>query len=184
MIRAQLSLFLSIAITVVMCSCKKSNGTTVEPPIEPPPGTNLIANSSFELNEAPSLQGWEVTDTSVVRFSTDTPSGGGTWSINIESTSIPGAQVQTAIAMPQGSYIYRFSTWAKRYNLGGGVFLIFNSTIRKDIAIQDTTWTSYTINDTLTTVVGDTVIVALTGGGHQLATGRTYFDICKFERLD
>ena len=180
----QLSLCLSAAIAVAMYSCKKSGGTIVEPP-EPPSGTNLISNYSFESNGTPSLQGWETTDTSVVRFSPDIPSNGGAWSIYIETTSLPAARVRTAIAMPQGTYLYRLSTWAKRNNnFGGGMFLIFNSAIRKDLPIEDTTWTLYTINDTLTTVVGDTVIVALTGGGSELITGRTYFDICKFERLD
>jgi hypothetical protein len=183
MTQRQLSLCLSAAIAIAMYSCKKAGSTVVEPP-EPPIGTNLIGNYSFEVNKTPSLQGWVTTDTSAIGFSSDTPPNGGTWSIYIETTMQPGAEVQTAIAMPQGTYRYRLSTWAKRNNFGGGVFLIFNKAIRKFLPIEDTTWTLCTINDTLTTVVGDTVIVALTGGGSELIAGRTYFDICKFERLD
>lgn len=175
-----LNCFFVFVVAVGMHSCKKSDGTIVGPPN----ATNLISNYSFEMNGTPSLQGWEPADTSVARLSPDVPPNGGTWSIYIETSWLPAARVQTVIAMPQGNYSYRLSTWARRQQIGGTVSLLLNGTIRKSLPIVDTAWTAYTISDTLSTVVGDTVIVWLAGGADELLGGRTYFDICRFERLD
>jgi hypothetical protein len=177
--RTHIVLIVSAAMTVGIYRCKDSGGTIVGPPS----GGNLIANSSFESNGTPSLQGWQVIDTSVVRFSTDTPPDGGAWSIYIE-TVWGQARIQTAVALPEGTHHYKLSTWAKRQGVGGKISLIFNKAIRKSLTITDATWTVYTFNDTLTTVRGDSVVVELAGGSSQLFSGETYFDICKFERLD
>ena len=180
MTTARIGLILSAAIVVGICSCKKSGDTI----IGPLSGVNLIANFSFESNGTPSFRGWQVIDTSVVRFSKDIPPDGGAWSIYIETVWGPPARVQTVVALPEGTHPYKLSTWAKRRGVGGTISLIFNKAIRNSLTISDTTWTVYTFNDTLTTVVGDSVVVELAGGFSQRLFGSTYFDICKFERLD
>lgn len=179
MTRVHMGIILVAVIAVGFYSCKKSGDTIVGPPN----GVNLIANSSFESNGTPSFQGWQVNDTSLVRFSTDVPPDGGAWSICIE-TVWGHARVQTIIALPEGTHPYKLSIWAKRQGVGGTISLIFNNAIRNSLTVSDTTWTVYTFNDTLTTVGGDRVVVELAGGFSQLLSGKTYFDICKFERLD
>ena len=172
-----------LLIVIVTQSCKKSNNTdgTITGPTE---SGNLISNSSFESNGIASFQGWWVSDTSVVRFSNDVPQNGGNWSILIETIWGPPARVQTTVALEQGTFAYRLSTWAKKVVIGGKVSLIFKDTIRKSLEISNTGWTEYNITDTLTAVAGDSIVIELAGGFSQLLTGMTYFDNCQFERLN
>ena len=55
--------------------------------------------------------------------------------------------------------------------------------VAKSVPIQDTLWTSINIQDTLSTLAGDSIGVRLAGGISQLAIGITYFDLCVLERL-
>ena len=181
-------LLAAFSVFVVFCSCEKSSQTVVGPS---PSGTNLLRNSSFESNGSPSLQGWWVMDSSDVQFVQDTPSGGGSWSIKLESVwGLPPFVpfVRSTIASPPGTHQYRFSLWAKVIGVGGSAFFMVKTPdtliTRRSIMIADTAWTSYSVLDTLTTDAGDSLLVVLSGGFSHLLPGQTFYDLCSLEELE
>lgn len=115
---------------------------------------NLIANSSFEINDVPSYQGWQFWSNvqSSPTFSDDVPPSGGNWSIVLSVGDRIGANLQTKVAAPVGGNRYRFSVWAKSKGDYGFAQLIFNKAIRRTISIQDSVWTYYIVTDSLVTM--------------------------------
>lgn len=157
-------------------SCKE---TTVEPTTP----VNEISNPSFEVDGKPSIAGWSQSDTSFIKFSGDVPPGGGNWSVSIE-TIWGTSRIRTNIQPDNGTHRYYLSTWSKIQGVGGEIYLILNNTVRKKIFVADTIWNVYTIIDTISAKSGDTITIQLSGGFSQLRTGKTYFDLCTFQKLD
>ena len=57
----------------------------------------------------------------------------------------------------------------------------------KTFSFSDTTWTSASLLDTISTVssvAGDTIAVSLSGNGDQFSGGVVLFDLVEFVRLD
>lgn len=184
-----LSLMLA-GISLAMVGCPKSEDQITNPPSD----TNLLTNSSFEVSGGASLQGWMVntTDTAFVNFSTDTPSGGGSFSVRLRNEwSFPGSVWQT-VALPSGTHRYRLTALAKvvraAMNAGGDMRIQIKQagtwSTTKNFHFSDTTWTSASLLDTLTTVAGDTIAVRLRGNIDQFSFGYVLFDLLKLESLD
>jgi hypothetical protein len=173
-------------------SCKKSENAVAAPPTD----ANLIVNSSFELNGAPTLQGWNSNsvDTSYVNFSGDTPSGGGSYSVRLRNGWTVRSTIWYCLMPPIGTHRYQLSVWAKamRSNAleeaGGDVILMTRnggvSSLRKSIHFADTIWATGSLIDTLTTSSSDSVVVTLRGNIDQSSAGYVLFDLCRFEKLD
>jgi hypothetical protein len=173
-------------------SCKKSENAVAAPPTD----ANLIVNSSFELNGAPTLQGWNSNsvDTSYVNFSNDAPSGGGSYSVRLRNGWTVRSTIWYCFMPPIGTHPYRLSVWAKamRSNAlveaGGDVILMTRnggvSNPPKSIHFADTTWATGSLIDTLTTSSTDSVVVTLRGNIDQSSAGYVLFDLCRFEKLD
>ena len=184
--RTKVALLLTLLVAATTFSgCSKSRDT-----ISAPSGDeNLLINSSFEINDIPSLQGWFVSDTSAVHFSGDAPPDGGSWSISIASAWVPSVySISTTTAASEGNYRYELSLWAKKQFDGGWADLILyrldTCYVRKTIVISDSTWTTYTSLDTLFANEGDSLIVVLTGAAGQVVVGETFFDLVRLEKLD
>ncbi|MDZ7260698.1 MAG: hypothetical protein ONB05_01070 [candidate division KSB1 bacterium] len=173
-------------------SCRKSENAGVAPPTD----ANLIVNSSFERNGAPTLQGWNSNsvDTSYVNFSNDTPSGGGSYSVKLRNGWTIQSTIWYCLMPPIGTHRYQLSVWAKamRSNAlveaGGDVILMTKKggvlSFRKSIHFADTVWTTGSLIDTLTTSSTDSVVVTLRGNIDQSSAGYVLFDLCRFEKLD
>ena len=177
----QLLIFL---IAVFMMSCAKKNDAVTNPTN----GSNVFINSSFEINGHPSLQGWMTSDTALVKFSTDVPSGGGFYSIALDAVWAPPLFVKSIVGGLQGTHLYKFSVWSKSEGAGGWAELILqrpdSNILRKQIHIIDTSWTLYAVLDTMNCAPHDSIVVKLAGGFSQLLAGKTYYDLCKLEKLD
>ena len=178
---------LLIGLTLQFSSCKKSDDTISGPP---PTYPNLLMNSSFESNDSASWQGWSRTidDTALINLLTDTPTGGGRFSVKIETVWGPKLFISQVIAVPAGTHFYKLSSWAKVVDAGGNYSLAFKHldtlTVRKSVTITDPAWALYSVLDTLTSVAGDSIVVTLFGGFSQLSAGQTFYDVCKLEKLD
>jgi len=173
-------------------SCKRSENGVVAPSAD----ANLIANGSFELNGAPSLQGWNSNsvDTSDVNFSNDTPSGGGSHSIRLRNGWTVRSTIWYSLLPPIGTHRYQLSAWAKairsnaQAEAGGEVLLMTRkggvTSLRKSIHFADTIWATRSLTDTLTMSSTDSVVVTLRGNIDQSSAGYVLFDLCRFEKLD
>jgi hypothetical protein len=175
-----------IFVGVLFNSCKKSGDTIADPLPDP----NMITNSSFESNGNPSLQDWDVFRTQFVESVQDVPPGGGSWSVAIRDVNDWSAvAIHAKAAAPIGTHIYQFSFWSKCVvNITGEVaFLLHREdtlSYRKYLVIDKTTWTSYTLLDTLTTTTGDSLEIWLSGGYLGTGSGKTFYDLCRLEILN
>ena len=150
---------------------------------------DLLINSSFEIKGVPSWNGWSISHPSAVNFSEDTPPRGGSWSVTMGPGWIPVVLfISETVAAPEGTHGYALSFWAKRVYVGGWVEFILeqpdSSVVRKTTIISDSTWTFYSLLDTLPANDGDSFTVKLTGGWSELAGGETFYDLVRLEKLD
>lgn len=172
-----------ILSSLLLCSCSDDTSVSITSG-----ETNLLLNPSFEVNANPTLQSWTTNDYPAIKYSGDVPTGGGYWSITIEAVWGTPIYVRTTVLASEGRHIYKFSFMAKTQGSGGNASLIFvhvrNDSLRKQIQVADSTWTSYSLLDTLTISRGDSIAVKLSGGFSQILYGKTFFDLCKLEKLN
>lgn len=177
-------------VSLAIGGCSKSENQIVNPPSD----SNLLTNGSFEIGGAGSLQGWSAntSDTAFVNFSTDVPPGGGSFSVRLRNEwSFPGTLWQTIVSTA-GTHRYRLSAFGKairsNINAGGDMRIQFKQSggwiSTKSFHFSDTTWTSASLLDTLTTASGDTIAVNLRGNIDQFSFGYVLFDLVKLEKLD
>ncbi len=151
---------------------------------------NLLANSTFEANEKPSLIGWNVPDTSAFSFSSDIPQGGSGSSIIMNAAWVPGNIIFTSTIPQLGSHSYKLSIFGKYSGVGGKVSLYLNrpenssSTLIEEIPINSNAWSHYSQTKTISATDGDTLFVIINGGETELAGGTTYFNTCRLEKLN
>ena len=179
--------FSSILLSVffICVKCQKSE----EPISGPINNNNLIINSSFETEGNPTLGDWLANDINRVEFSNDTPEDGGKYSITLEADWSPSPpSIFTLKKLVKGNHKYNFSFWAKCRGIGGyGYLCLINADtliISKSTHVTDTTWTKYSIMDTISSSEYDSLKVILSGGFTHLIFGKTYFDLCKLEIID
>lgn len=176
--------FLIFFFAACLITCAKKNDSMTNPPDK----SGILINSSFELNGNPSLQGWTGQDTSFIKFSSDVPGGGGSFSITLDAVWAPPVFVKAIVAAPQGIHIYKLSVWSKAHGIGGWIDFVLQRPdsliLRKQIRIVDSTWALYSVTDTMNCSVQDSIVVKLTGGFSQLLTGKTFYDLCTLEKLD
>ena len=155
---------------------------------------NLITNGSFEIDHQASLIGWspDTTMGDFVNYSTDTPLGGGSFSIKLRNEwSFAGVVSQTFVP-PSGTHQYRLSVASRvvrlGWNAGGNMWLYINRgdslTMINKFHFADTVWTFNSIIDTYTINTGDTMSIILRGNIDQWSYGYILFDMIKFEKLD
>jgi hypothetical protein len=186
-------LAIELALTFgILVGCKKENITEPTEPTEP---LNLIPNSSFEINGNPSTVGWQFRDSAIFNFARDAPSGGGNYSVVLvtfrpSSFSMNALIVKVPLAV--GSHQYKLSVWAKREANGQGFISVFRHpgdidtmTAFQTIVIADTVWSYYSTQMILSNATNDSVAVALNGGYAPISylDSKSFFDLCKFERL-
>ena len=173
-------------------SCEKSTDSTTTPQVD----QNLIPNSSFESATGPLIEGWNFRDSTIYDFFPVAPAGGGNYSVLLRPVwhgPFSFNSVMRRVALPVGTHRYRLSCWAKRLPDGAGFLALFvgpgdvdTMTTAMTIPIADTVWTSYSRNTVITNQASGTVVVALHGGYSPVGypADSTFFDLCRFEKLD
>ncbi len=147
--------------------------------------SNLVKNGSFEENGAPSLKYWFGPDSSVAKFVKDAPERGGNWSIVLPVHALEPLRLRLAqkVNLQSGTHILQFSFWAKKHGMiNGWAGLIRETQDGKlvdegALVVKDTTWTQYTLLDTVQLQKGEKLYVNLTGGGAEVAYGETTYDL-------
>jgi hypothetical protein len=151
--------------------------------------TNLIQNSSFETNNQPTLQFW-ITDTLLAEVLQDAPPGGGQWSLQLSPGWIPQEGfAQTYVSGQSGIGVYQLTFWSKSISGWKGSVMIGQwsqmSWVQSNIIYCDsTTWTQYSLIDTLSLQIGDTIGVHLSAGRTEVAYGRVLFDLIHLRRIE
>ena len=181
------SFAVAISLALVSAGCKESTtgiggGTG-----------NLLVNSTFESHGVPSLEGWVVSDTSNVRFSSDVPPGGSGSSIVLGAAWFapwPNGAIYQEVALPAGSHRYRLSFIGKKSGVAGAVLVhsgrpaYDGSRLLMALQIADSVWASYSSTDTISVPAGDSAYVTISGGGTEILAGSSYYNTCTLELLD
>ena len=173
----------SLLLTLLIIGCNEEK--TTEPTEE-----NTLLFSSFEKNGKFSSDGWTLPLLSDSSY--DIPSGGGTFSLVLETSEPPGTYAHIKVPAKTQYNNYRFSFWSKSNsvtnNIYGKATLILSrngSNIKTlNVSVDDITWKSYSIQDTFTVAAGDSFEVRLSAGFSQLFSGQSYFDICTLYGID
>lgn len=179
--------------TLLLLFCSFLSSSCSNSVTGPNSSQNLLANSTFQRNGTPSLEGWVVPDTSAVHFSTDVPQGGSGSSIVMHAAWFapwPSNSIFTTVLPQAGSHRYTLSVLAKDTGVGGNALVYLNrpgtanSSLLATLHIDSgATWMYYSQTDTLTAASSDTLFVVVNGGGTEIVSGTTYFNTCKFELL-
>jgi hypothetical protein len=181
-----------LLLLILYGGCKKPTDSAVTLPKD----QNLILNSSFESASGPSIDGWIFRDSSIYAFSPDAPTAGGHYSVVLR-TAWRGLfsfnSVMTRVGLQAGTHRYKLSCWAKRLAHGAGSLSLLvgpgdidTMTASVRIPIVDSVWTFYSAEIILANQASDSAVVALHGGNFpiQYLDDSSFFDLCKFERLD
>jgi hypothetical protein len=149
-----------------------------------PTDENTLLYSSFEQNGKFSSDGWTLPALS--NSSYDIPSGGGTFSLELEASQPPEAYAQITVPVKTQFNNFKFTFWSKSTAVTNNIYgkailsLVRNgSTIQSSsVSVDDIIWKSYSIQDTFTVASGDSFLVQLSAGISQIFSGKTYFDLC------
>lgn len=164
-------------------------------------GQNLVSNSSFETSGQLNCQLWynswgqELTylcdtiypDPGGAYFFQDAPLGGGNWCLSLTPGWCPSfSTAETYITGQVDTNIYELKVWMKTSNWSGSISLGLLSqnqlTITKTITDNPTTWTQYTLVDTLITQLTDTIVVHLSAGCAESASGSVFIDLIELNK--
>ncbi len=145
-----------------------------------PTDENTLLYSSFEQNGKFSSDGWILPALSDSSY--DIPSGGGTFSLELEASQPPEVYAQIKVPVKTNFNEFRLTFWSKFSVIEGKAILslVRNGSIidSTSILVNNLIWQSYSIQDTFSVVAGDSFMVQLTAGISQLLPGKTYFDLC------
>lgn len=139
-------------------------------------GQNLISNSNFENNGQLNCQSWYdgnglellylcdtiLPDPAEVSFVQDAPNGGGNWCMMLTAGWCPTYGIaKTFITGQVDTNIFELKVWMKSPNWQGAISLGLihqnQFSIKKTIVDSPFAWTQYTLIDTLTTQLTDTI---------------------------
>ena len=164
---------LYIFILILLVNCTRNNDNIASP--------NLILNSSFENNSGFDFQNW---DGAIYSSSSDTPTNGGNYSLQLEAGWLPGiGYAQTKITNLQGNLSFHFSSDAKVRNdyWNGKIRILLKEandsvTELSRITFDNTSWENVSCDFIANLSVNDTLIVRLLAGGSENTLERAFFD--------
>jgi hypothetical protein len=121
-----------------------------------------------------------------INFSNDVPPGGGKWSIYIDIyTFLPPTFLydKCQVVKPlSGKHVYTFSFWGKFKTIPGeGILYTFKGdsiATAWHVRMRDTSWTKYSLTDTISSIQADSIMVKLYQGSGEVIIARSYFDLC------
>ncbi len=148
----------------------------------------ILVNTSYEKNGNPFTDGWIISPAPLGNFVTDTPPGGGTYSVALDANNPFGGEAAITVKSLPNFDIYKLSFYAKFENISGtaSLFFIENGAISQQniISVTDTSWTLYSITDTFQISTGDSIKILFRGGTTPIIAGKTFFDLCKLEAVE
>ncbi len=189
------------AATTYQCS------STTKPSEEKPSSRwrNLLVNSSFEFDGSPSDSAWypsRIKCSGRIRdllefISSDAPPNGGSYSMRLPAY-MPNPRgecfcaINTIAPAPAGTHCYRLSCWLKPHQAWCGIVHLqikHNDTLltimNPSVSIEERLdWYYYSRIDTITSEIGDSLVVTLLGGVNNFIFASTKFDLCKLEILE
>ncbi len=169
---------------ICICFCMNSCNNSLSPPPVQKEDKNLISNSSFEEYGHATMQGWKFPDAPLLKFQKAAPPDGEFYSIVLKSR-VDGAVVSTMAGAVPGDHDYRLSVWGKVTGLSGlmELYLQHNDSvkIRKSVPITSDKWVNYVVEDSLSAVEGDSLMVILSGTNPKTPQPYTWFDVCRLE---
>jgi hypothetical protein len=143
------------------------------------PARSQIINGSFENDSgAFSLEGWR---NYISAPSSDTPPGGGNWSVEIGGGDVVGSCVQTIADIQYGG-IYELKCWAKLLAGWGRIGWYIDRNPKRAVFVTDTMWTQISVVDTFFIGSSDSVQVALESAGGLYYSGATLFDLVQVQK--
>ncbi len=153
---------LLLLVSLLLGSCTQSTTSFNE-------SGNLIQNPGFISNDSPSLAGWQVNNTSWVKVVANAPPGSETWSLSLAPSAgpVPGGTATTFIAGQSGRSVFRFSCWEHNFSnwYWGQVYIIQvrggRAIASASLDLNDTTWTTASLSDTLEMLPTDTIAIGL-----------------------
>ena len=155
------------------------------------PASQILFYSSFEKNGQPNNNGWFIKDESSANYSTDVPPGGGDYSMCLKVDSIgPFRQwAQFSVPASNSNNIYKLSFWSKPQGACGiaHVYIKLSDTTgyySKSKLACDSTWSYYSITDTIQTDENDSLVIILAPDLSWTVDAKAYFDLCKLEKLN
>lgn len=159
--------------------------------IEPPFDNNLISNSSFEIDNVPTLKGWRLGNKQLAKLVKQAPPGGGNWSLQLTSDWAPTTgYAYTSVPNLKSGDIIRLSAYVRGYGKFGGRGIIglavgskFYTVNLKSTSSSDTLWNRISLTDTLNLTPGDSVWVVLSSPITELIPFRQLFDLVKLEKI-
>ena len=173
---------LLLFIYTVFYSCSQN----VEPDNSSEKSRTLIF-TSFESGGNPSLGSWISPGPPIVKFDTDVPPYGGSYSIFLKAREI-GAYVYTTIPALVGTHNYLLTFWSKSTEDPGSLEIYLkqngNKIDKKQKVINKEEWTSFTIQTEFTATESDSIEVMLIGSLYTIPQGFNYFDLIKLVNLD
>jgi hypothetical protein len=142
-----------------------------------------IVNGSFETGTGTfSLEGWQNYG-GVSKSNTETPIGGGIWSLELGGGDVIGCCVRP-IAEIQNGDIYELKCWAKLLSGWGGFGWVIGRNISQHfVPVSNTDWTQISIVDTFYLNTNDTVELELQSGGGLTYCGTTLFDLVQVQKI-
>jgi len=149
---------------------------------------NLISNSSFEIDNKPTLQGW-VADSARDNLVKDAPPQGGQWSIKLEAGWAPQEGfAETYYSGDTGKNIYRLTVWIKTLHQWDGTISLGlkksgQTIIRKSASRDSPQWSQLSLQDTLSVSRADSIIIRLSAGITEVRRGEARFDLVRLERV-
>lgn len=159
--------------------------------IEPPANNNLLTNGSFEINNTPTLNGWQFGNKQLAKLVNEAPPGGGNWSLQLTSDWAPTTgYVYTKVSNVKSGDIVRLSAYVRVYGKFGGRGIIglsvgskiFSGHIKSAFS-SDTLWNRISITDTLNLTSNDTLRVFLSAPITEIIPFQQLFDLVKLEKI-
>jgi hypothetical protein len=176
--------FLSILLilSIFVFSCSKENN-----PVTTQPDSSVLLNTSFEKNGIPDDEGWTISASPLGDIVTDAPRDGGTYCLKLEASN-PGGMAFIKVPAKTDKKVYNFTFWGKTTQPSSSAYfdLIRNGQIqsRVELSVMDTTWTKYSLVDTLQVMSGDSIRIIFQERLNQLLMIESYFDLVKVETVD
>jgi hypothetical protein len=157
---------------------------------EPLTDGEMIKNGSFEFNDIPSLEWWELGNRDFAELVNDAPPEGGNWSLRLTSDGSPtSSYAYTNVSGVKSGDVLLLSAYIKAGGFDGGgsidlrtgQFFTITET-DKSVSSGDTSWTQISLVDTIDLNSGDSVWVVLSSLHTQITQRSGLFDLVKIER--
>jgi hypothetical protein len=178
---------ITVILSLPLCAACEEYTTDASPL----PASNLIPNGNFERNGHPTLDTWQVADSSLASLTPQAAPGGGQWSLRLQSDGAPSTgQVKFQVPGLKDGDNVRLSAYVRASDEGGGGLVGLEVTSadgrlrhKSFASTGDTQWTRVGVTETLSLEAGDTVWVVLRSPSTELNARSGLFDLVTLERL-